>query len=145
MRCVPDRCGHLHHYEVSAWLQFAGSHCGVCHFGVGAEFAARYPDRWNPSGASGRFGLQATLYAQSFLAQQGVAMPLHVQHQQGEFENGRFRWMLETRPYENSPRSPDGAQLLELILSVRWGDEPDQSLQWRTLRFVRLQPPGDEL
>ncbi|AAF84330.1 prepilin-type N-terminal cleavage/methylation domain-containing protein [Xylella fastidiosa] len=88
---------------------------------------------------------QATLYAQSFLAQQGVAMPLHVQHQQGAFENGRFRWMLETRPYENSPRSPDGAQLLELILSVRWGDGPDQSLQWRTLRFVRLQPSGDEL
>ncbi len=88
---------------------------------------------------------QATLYAQSFLAQQGVAMPLHVQHQQGQFENGRFRWMLETRPYENSPGSPDGAQLLELILPVRWGDEPDQSLQWRTLRFVRLQPPGDGL
>ncbi|HHW4680250.1 MAG TPA: type II secretion system protein XpsI [Xylella taiwanensis] len=86
----------------------------------------------------------ATLYAQSFLAQQGIGVPLRLQHQEGEFENGRFRWMLETRPYDNSPRSSDGAQLLELILSVRWGDAPGQSLQWRTLRFVRLQPRGDE-
>ncbi|HHW4678925.1 MAG TPA: type II secretion system protein XpsI [Xylella sp.] len=86
----------------------------------------------------------ATLYAQSLLAQQEGAVPLHVQHQEGEFENGRFRWMLETRPYDHAPRLSDGAQLLELILSVRWGELPEQSLQWRTLRFVRLQPRGNE-
>ncbi|APP76563.1 type II secretion system protein XpsI [Xanthomonas vesicatoria] len=85
---------------------------------------------------------RATLHAQSLLAVQGMDKPLVPEQQQGTFENGHFRWSMDVRPYDEPRRNPQapvppGAhKLLQLTLVVRWGEAPNQMLQWRTLRLV---------
>ncbi|MFC6841345.1 type II secretion system protein XpsI [Xanthomonas theicola] len=91
---------------------------------------------------------RATLYAQSLLAAQGVEQRLQPGREQGSFEQGRYRWTLEVAPYVDARRPPDAAAvpgaptLLQLSLQVRWGDDPAQALQWKTLRLASAQNPG---
>ena len=91
---------------------------------------------------------RATLYAQSLLAAQGMEQPLQPGREQGSFEQGHYRWTLGVAPYVDARRPPDptmtpGAPtLLQLSLQVRWGEEPAQALQWKTLRLVSAQGNG---
>ncbi|KAB7765502.1 type II secretion system protein XpsI [Xanthomonas maliensis] len=91
---------------------------------------------------------RATLHAQSLLALQGVDKPLVPEQQRGSFENGHFQWSLDVRPYDDprrndqAPVAPGAPQLLQLTLVVRWGEQPSQRLEWRTLRLVAANPQG---
>lgn len=88
---------------------------------------------------------RATLHAQSLLAQIGVGEALQAGYEEGEFEDGRYRWSLDIAPYRDplkrpSPlANPSAPRLLQLQLAVRWGDGAGQQLQWQTLRMA----PGD--
>lgn len=93
---------------------------------------------------------RATLHAQSLLASLGVEAPLRPGHAEGTLEQGRFRWSLQVQPYVDPQPSPAGAdlqaisqwQLLQLDLSVRWGETPAQQLQWHTLRLAPVATAG---
>ena len=99
----------------------------------GATRQIRYADE------SGR----AALHAQSLLDQVGVGETLQPGERTGDFEDGRYRWVLSIEPYiEAAAQSPQPValaepQLMQLALTVRWGDnEPRQRLQLRSLRLV---------
>ena len=83
---------------------------------------------------------RATLHAQSLLAQLGVGDALRPGTQQGVFEQGRYRWVLAIAPYADPlrPRAVAGnaPRLLQVQLSVAWGDDSRQVLQWQTLRLA---------
>ena len=80
---------------------------------------------------------RAALYAQSLLDGLGSDVPLAPGERHGQWENGKFRWQLVTRPYSPpDARSGAAADLLELELHVQWGETSAQALQWRTLRWV---------
>lgn len=91
---------------------------------------------------------RAVLHAQSLLALSGVDAPLQEGRQQGQWEEGRYRWELQVAPFVE-PRSSrvattadssvSGPQLAELSLQVRWGEGESEQLQWRTLRLL---PPS---
>ncbi|WP_312709936.1 prepilin-type N-terminal cleavage/methylation domain-containing protein [Stenotrophomonas sp.] len=91
---------------------------------------------------------RAVLHAQSLLAAAGVEEPLQVGRQQGEWEQGRYRWELQVQPY-TEPRagsapvadSPGAPWLAELQLQVRWGEGEREQLRWRSLRLL---PPDLE-
>ncbi|MBB1088004.1 prepilin-type N-terminal cleavage/methylation domain-containing protein [Lysobacter sp. SG-8] len=96
--------------------------------------------RW--SGDAGR----AALHAQSLMDQLGVAIPIRTGREEGDFEDGRYRWTLEMAPWEDPQTppelqglpSPTGNRLYELVLAVEWGDGgPAGSLHLRTLRLVQ--------
>ena len=90
---------------------------------------------------------RAALHAQSLLDQTGVGESLQPGHTQGDFENGRYRWAMDVAPYADPSQPPaapapvdvGGPQLLQLTLSVQWGDAAGQRLQ---LRSLRLSVPG---
>lgn len=71
---------------------------------------------------------RAALHAQSLLAQTGVGEALQPGRRDGEFEDGRYRWVLEVAPYADPLRPPQptsdpfSPQLLQLRLRVEWGD-----------------------
>jgi general secretion pathway protein I len=85
---------------------------------------------------------RATLHAQSLLAQVGAGEALLPGREQGEFDNGRYRWTLDISPYADPLKratpllDPSAPRLLELRLVVAWGETVDQRLQWRTLRLA---------
>ena len=85
---------------------------------------------------------RATLHAQSLLAQVGVGETLEPGREEGEFEDGRYRWTLDIAPYvdplkRSSPlANPSAPRLLQLQLDVRWGEGAAQRLQWQTLRMA---------
>ncbi|HEY5973008.1 MAG TPA: prepilin-type N-terminal cleavage/methylation domain-containing protein [Pseudoxanthomonas sp.] len=85
---------------------------------------------------------RATLHAQSLLAQVGVGESLEPGLEEGEFEDGRYRWTLEIAPYADplarpSPvANPYTPRLFQLQLAVRWGEGAGQQLQWQTLRLA---------
>ena len=85
---------------------------------------------------------RATLHAQSLLAQVGVGETLRPGRRQGNFEGGRYRWVLDIAPYvdpvkrTSTPGNPSATRLLWLKLSIAWGDKPGQQLQWQTLRLA---------
>lgn len=90
---------------------------------------------------------RASLHAQSLLAQVGVGEALREGRSQGEFDNGRFHWNLQIAPYadpQNSPvaEAPAELRLLQLDLSMRWGEAVDQQLHWRTLRLAPVVAAG---
>ena len=91
--------------------------------------------RW--SGDAGR----AALHAQSLLDTVGVGQALEPGRVEGEFEDGRYRWSLEVSPWTEGaapPTRPGAARLLELALTVQWGDGgPRERLQLRRLRLVQ--------
>ena len=86
-------------------------------------------------------GGRAALYAQSLLDQAGVGSALQPGQQQGEFEDGRYRWTLQIAPYADpgapllAPPGNAGAQLFELVLDIDWGPDAAQRLQLRSLRL----------
>lgn len=85
---------------------------------------------------------RATLHAQSLLAQVGVGEILQAGQQQGDFEGGRYRWVMEIKPYVDPLKraSPTvdmpAARLLEVQLTVKWGKAAGQQQQWHTLRLA---------
>lgn len=99
------------------------------------------------SGAARQVGMadgygRAALYAQSLLAVAGVEAPLVAGRQQGQWEQGRYRWSLQVSPY-NAPRQPQ-SRLWLLDLQVSWGEEAQQQLRWRSLR-LRNNAVGEAL
>ncbi|MGH8076330.1 MAG: type II secretion system protein XpsI [Lysobacter sp.] len=91
---------------------------------------------------------RAALHAQSLLDQVGVGEPLAPGQRDGEFDDGRYRWSLSTTPWTDPALPPAAAidpsapRLLELTLSVQWGDgRAGEQLNMRTLR---LAAPGVE-
>lgn len=89
---------------------------------------------------------RAALHAQSLLDQIGVGEALAPGHREGDIEDGRYRWDLDVQPYRDPAAPEDQArdqpqdlaapQLMRLLLTVRWGEEPRQRLQVQTLRLV---------
>lgn len=99
--------------------------------------------RW--SGDAGR----AALHAQSLLEQVGVGESIQPGQRDGEFDDGRYRWTLSIAPWTDPALPPAPAmdpaapRLLEMSLSVRWGDgRPGQQLQLRTLRLAAADTAG---
>ena len=70
---------------------------------------------------------------------------------EGELEEGRYRWQLEVAPWTdpllpaNAPDDPFAAQLLQLRLELAWGEGgAGQRLVVESLRLVQPEP-GEEL
>lgn len=91
---------------------------------------------------------RAALHAQSLLAEFGnLPQP---RQQDGEFEQGRYRWRLEVEPWQDpipranaAPIDPNAAQLLHLRLQVEWGDgAPAQRIEATSLRLVSPRVDG---
>lgn len=88
---------------------------------------------------------RASLYAQSLLAQIGVGEVLEPGRKEGWFELERYHWTLDVVPYVESmdpsvaPGGPASQQLLQVTLEVRWGDEPGQTMHWKTVRLVSVE------
>ncbi|HEY9143453.1 MAG TPA: prepilin-type N-terminal cleavage/methylation domain-containing protein [Arenimonas sp.] len=95
---------------------------------------------------------EASLLAQSLLAEQGVLSAIEPGTQQGEFARGRYRWTLEitevpdpapaapeipgAEPIETAGRvMPNAPVLYQLQLDVGWGED-DYA---RSLRFTSLR------
>lgn len=95
--------------------------------------------RW--SGDAGR----AALHAQSLIDQVGIGMPIQSGREDGEFEDGRYRWTMEITPWEDPGIPPDAPvpvnnnnRLYEIVLAVEWGDGGSgERLNLRTLRLVQ--------
>ncbi len=92
--------------------------------------------RW--AGEAGR----AALHAESLLDGVDVEGPLREGRRDGELEDGRYRWALEVRPWRDTARvpgpvDPAAPRLLELQLTVEWGDGgPRERVALRSLRLV---------
>ncbi len=91
---------------------------------------------------------RAALHAQSLLAEFGnLPQP---RNQDGEFEQGRYRWRLEVEPWLDpmprvnpTPIDPNAAQLLHLRLQVEWGNgAPAQHIEATSLRLVSPRVDG---
>ena len=107
---------------------------------LGTMSGATRQVRW--AADSGR----AALHAQSLLDQVGVAESLTPGRREGEFEDGRYRWQLQVRPWVDPAQPPDvnddpaNARLYELELQVRWGEgRAGERLELRTLRLSMPQ------
>lgn len=91
---------------------------------------------------------RAALHAQSLLDQVGVGEALQPGRRDGEFEDGHFRWTLDVQPFREpgvpppALATPGAPQLLELVLTVHWGDDPRQRVQLRSLRLVAPDASG---
>lgn len=89
---------------------------------------------------------RAALHAQSLLDTVGVGEPLQPGSREGEFDDGRYRWSLRVAPWTEpvpaaTPQAPGGDRLLELVLTVRWGEGgPRERLRLQSLRLV----PADD-
>lgn len=88
---------------------------------------------------------RAVLHAQSLLASVGIESPLQEGRQQGRWEQGRYQWQLQVRPYVEPRAAPAtaagseavaGPRLVELELQVRWTQPRAGELRWRTLRLL---------
>lgn len=86
---------------------------------------------------------RAALYAQSLLSQAGIGEVLQPGRREGQFEQGRYRWTLDVQPWSDPSRpadpnltDPSAMRLLQLVLTVQWGDGARQRLQVRTLRLT---------
>lgn len=92
---------------------------------------------------------RAALYAQSVMAQVGVGQPLRPGRTDGEFEEGRYRWAVDVRPWTDPERpadalrDPAAMRLLEVRLGIEWGEGgPRERLLLRTLRLTTTGPDG---
>lgn len=90
---------------------------------------------------------RAALHAQSLLDQTGVGEALQPGSRSGVFEDGRYRWTLQVAPYVDRSRpspvaiEPGAPRLLNLALSVEWGDAgPRQRLRLQSLRLSAPDP-----
>lgn len=109
---------------------------------LGMSSGAARQVQW--AGEAGR----AALHAKSLLDQVGVAEAIAPGERHGEFEGGRYRWMLKIAPYRDpllpgsGPLDPAAPRLLQLSLTVAWGetDDPARQLALDSLRLVRPDP-----
>ena len=106
---------------------------------LGAMSGATRQLRW--SDEAGR----AALHARALLADVGVAEPLRPGRRSGELEDGRYRWALEVRPWDDPGLPPaavpaDAAsgdmRMHEIELQVAWGERGGEQLRVRSLRLV---------
>jgi len=95
---------------------------------------------------------RAALHAQSLLDATGVGEVLKPGRRAGEFEGGRYRWVLEVAPYADRSRPPPqivdafAPRLLQLQLTVLWGEGgPRERLQLQSLRLVQPDMSGQAL
>jgi general secretion pathway protein I len=79
---------------------------------------------------------RAALHAQTLLAQVGAG---------GGLAPGRYHWQLDIAPWTD-PRlptdglvNPGAARLLEVQLTVAWGERAGERLQWRSLRLAQAE------
>lgn len=85
---------------------------------------------------------RASLHAQSLLAQVGVGEVLEAGRREGEFERGRYRWVLEVSEWVDPqqpapvPWEPGAPRPMQLALTVQWGPGSGQRLRWRSLRLA---------
>ncbi|MFC5570483.1 prepilin-type N-terminal cleavage/methylation domain-containing protein [Lysobacter yangpyeongensis] len=86
---------------------------------------------------------RAALHAQSLMAQVGVGVPIKPGSENGELEDGRYRWALDIQRWNDParpadvPLDPSAPQLLEVRLGIEWGEGgPGQRLLLRTLRVM---------
>lgn len=110
-------------------------------FLLGTLSGATRQVRW--SADAGR----AALHAQSLLAEIGVGEVLQPGHDEGELDDGRYRWRLDVAPYldplhpADAAQDPFAPQLLELRLELAWGEgAPAQRLVLDSLRLVQPEP-----
>ena len=110
---------------------------------LGAMSGATRQLRW--SDEAGR----AALHARALLADLGVDEPLRPGRRSGELEDGRYRWALEVRPWEDPGLPPAAApvaggaeamRMQELELQVAWGERAGEQL---VVRSLRLLPPAE--
>ncbi|RXR01387.1 type II secretion system protein XpsI [Pseudoxanthomonas composti] len=87
---------------------------------------------------------RVALHAQSLLAQVGVGAPLEPGEQNGSWDEGRYRWQLQVRPFRDpaqrgdAPVAAGSRQLMELVLQVRWDQQGQAAVrEWRGLRLVK--------
>lgn len=99
--------------------------------------------RWSADSA------RAALHAQSLLDAIGVGEVPPPGRSDGQFEDGRYRWVLDVAPYQDPERLPGpladpfAPRLLALQLRVEWGQGgPRERLQLQTLRLLQPDPAG---
>lgn len=108
---------------------------------LGALSGATRQLRWSDD--AGR----AALHARALLADLGVEEPLRPGRWDGELEDGRYRWSLRVRPWEDPGLPPaaaapetDPMRLQQVELELAWGGGgPGEQL---TVHSLRLLPPG---
>lgn len=90
---------------------------------------------------------RASLHAQSLLADIGVGEALVPGRDDGELEDGRYRWQLDVSPWVDPLQpaaplpDPFAAHLLHLRLELSWGEGgPAQRLVVESLRLVQPEP-----
>ena len=89
---------------------------------------------------------RASLHAQSLLDQAGIGESLQPGQTDGALEDGFYRWTMDVAPYRDPGAPPPGPeslaepQLMQLVLTIRWGDAPRDVLQLTTLRLVSPDP-----
>jgi general secretion pathway protein I len=89
---------------------------------------------------------RAALHAQSLLADIGVGEPLQQGREEGELEDGRYRWQLEVAPYVDpllvAPATDDpfAPMLMQLRLELAWGR--DRRADRLVVESLRLVQPG---
>jgi len=86
---------------------------------------------------------RAVLHAQTLLETLGVETPLTPGHHTGEFEQGRYRWVLDISPYHDPAlpavrKDADNVELMEINLNVSWGAGGERQ-RWQ-LKTLRLTP-----
>ena len=98
---------------------------------------------------------EATLYAQSLLDQVGVIEAVQTGQKVGEFDNGRYRYRLETMEIEDPSPAPalpptlvdaataiNAPKIYRIALAVSWGSsDAPRELKFVTLR-ARSPPRG---
>ena len=85
----------------------------------------------------------AALHARALLAEH-ASLPGQVMRASGELDGGRYRWQLQSAPWQApaadasaAPVDPAAPRLLRLQLDIAWGDAgPRQRLQVSSLRLV---------
>ena len=93
---------------------------------------------------------RAALHAQSLLAEVGVGQALQPGRDEGELEDGRYRWQLEVAPYVDplqpatALEDPFAARLMALRLELDWGEgSRGQRLVVESLRLVHPEPGAE--
>lgn len=94
---------------------------------------------------------RAALHARSLLAGVGVGETLRPGREEGELDDGRYRWQLEVQPYVDPLRPPEllhdpfAAQLMQLRLELAWGEGGGgQRLVLESLRLVQPEPGNEQ-
>ena len=64
--------------------------------------------------------------------------PLRVGTQQGQWEQGRYRWQLQVQPWQEAQGqpAPGSNTLLHIQLQVRWGERASEQLELQSLRLA---------